>query len=373
MSKATILLVDDEQNYLDLITDILTNKEFKVIYSLDGEMACRVAEKFLPDMILMDWEMPNMNGIEAIKVLKSQEKTADIPIIMASGAMTDVKNLETALEAGAVDFLKKPIESTELIARINVALKLSGSFKEIKRQKEILEDLHREKDGLMGIVAHDLRTPLSQIKGLSDIISFEENLNESQLSDLKLIAKICESGFSLIKDLLDINSIQYQNSSVRLKPLYISKFMQQLVKNYEGNALKKNIQYQYHPPAEDFQIFTDEDCVSRIMDNLISNAIKFTHPYKSVGIFLSMEEEFVKVIVKDEGQGLSDEEIPLMFKKFQRLSSKPTAGEHSTGLGLAIVKALVDKLEGQIQVKSKLGVGTEFTLFLPVNELNKPA
>ncbi|RPH31382.1 MAG: response regulator [Bacteroidales bacterium] len=139
MSKATILVIDDEQSFLDIITNNLKQFDYKVLQALNGKMGCMVAEKFLPDIIICDWEMPVMNGIEAIRHLKSQDITKEIPVIMATGAMTSSENLEKALNVGAVDYIRKPIDSIELIARINSSLKLANSYKEIKSQNELIK------------------------------------------------------------------------------------------------------------------------------------------------------------------------------------------------------------------------------------------
>ena len=128
MIKATILVIDDEQRFLDIITNTLKGSEYKVIQALNGEMGVMVARKFIPDIIICDWEMPVMNGIDAIKTLKQDGLTKNIPIIMATGAMTSPENLNTALKAGAMDYIRKPIDPIELTARINSALTLSISY-----------------------------------------------------------------------------------------------------------------------------------------------------------------------------------------------------------------------------------------------------
>lgn len=177
----TILVIDDEQSNREIIVEHLESagKGYKLLIAHDGQMGCKVADKKLPDMIITDWEMPNMTGIEAIRYLKGKEDTRDIPIIMASGAMTRPENLNEALGAGASDFIRKPIEKLELLARTNSILQLSDSFKTIKKQKQELEKsleiIHTqqhqliiaERMGAVGeialIVAHEVNTPLGAI------------------------------------------------------------------------------------------------------------------------------------------------------------------------------------------------------------------
>jgi signal transduction histidine kinase len=362
MLNSTILIIDDEQSYLDIITNTLKSKNHRVLQALNGRMGCKVAERFLPDIIIMDWEMPEMNGIEAIKYLKKQPTTQEIPIIMATGVMTAVEHLETALEAGAVDYIRKPIDPIELYARINATLKLSRSYKEIKDQKISLEDLNREKDGMIGIVAHDLRAPLNRIMGLTEIIKMSNSFEKEQATYIEMIEKMCHSGISLIRDLLVINNVEYESQKLNLKEIALYDFIADLLKNYTSQAQQKQIKI--HLEKTDAPIFleTDESFLGRILDNLISNALKFSYREKNVYISIKNTDTRIQIAVKDEGQGISQEDQQKMFKKFQKLSARPTGGEESTGLGLAIVKSLVEKLNGNIHVVSNLGEGAEFII-----------
>jgi signal transduction histidine kinase len=362
MHSSTILIIDDEQSYLDIITNTLKNKNHRVLQALNGRMGCKVAERFLPDIIIMDWEMPEMNGIEAIKYLKQQSITQEIPIIMATGVMTAVEHLESALEAGAIDYIRKPIDPIELYARINATLKLSRSYKEIKDQKMSLEDLNREKDGMVGIVAHDLRAPLNRIMGLAEIIKMSKTLDQEQATYIEMIEKMCRSGISLIRDLLVINNVEYESQKLNLKEINLNDFITDLLKNYASHAQQKQIRVHVEMTNAPVILETDESFLGRILDNLISNALKFSHKGKNIYISLKNVESKVQISIKDQGPGISQEDQQKMFKKFQKLSARPTAGEESTGLGLAIVKSLVDKLNGNIQVFSNVGEGAEFII-----------
>jgi signal transduction histidine kinase len=368
MSYSTILIIDDEQSYLDIITNTLKNKNHKVLQALNGKMGCRVAERFLPDIIIMDWEMPEMNGIEAIKFLKSKETTKEIPIIMATGVMTAVEHLEIALNAGAIDYIRKPIDPLELYARINSTLKLSRSYKEIKEQKESLQDLNREKDGMIGIVAHDLRAPLNRVVGLAQIMKMNPNLDGELLNTLELIEKMCDSGISLIRDLLAINNVEYESGHMNWKEIILNDFMMILLKNYEVQAQSKKIQIHLEQPPEQIIVKTDENFLTRIVDNLLSNALKFSPSRLNIYLTISRIDDKINISIRDEGYGISPEDQQKMFKKFQKLTARPTGGEDSTGLGLAIVKSLTEKLKGNIRVISELKKGAEFIVELPANQ-----
>jgi signal transduction histidine kinase len=235
----------------------------------------------------------------------------------------------------------------------------------LSKQNEKLTILNSEKDGLVGIVAHDLRAPLNRIKGFSQILSFEENLNEDQIMMLKRIDKTCNAGIALIKDLLIINNIEYESSNITKVNLELGLFLTHFIEQFEHQASAKQIKIHLIKNATIINLETDENFISRILDNIISNAIKFTQQGKNVYVRYEQLGDSIIIAVKDEGQGLSKQDQQKLFIKFQKLSARPTGGEESTGLGLAIVKALVNKLQGEISVVSEVDEGAEFILKLP--------
>ena len=145
-SNYKILVIDDDPNNLDIIIKYFNDRPFSIMYAPNGQLGYEVGVKSLPDLIIMDWAMPQMNGIDATLMFKATESTKHIPIVMATGVMTGSVDLQRALEAGAIDYIRKPFDPLELTSRVNAALTLSASFYEIQRQKnEIQELLNKEK------------------------------------------------------------------------------------------------------------------------------------------------------------------------------------------------------------------------------------
>jgi signal transduction histidine kinase len=199
--------------------------------------------------------------------------------------------------------------------------------------------------------------------GLTDIIKMSNNLDKEQIECLTMIEKMCRSGIFLIRDLLVINNVEYESQQLNLKEIVLKDFINDLLKNYEAQAHQKQIKiYLENIDNKLIKLETDETFLVRIIDNLISNALKFSFPNKNVHILLKEENSKISITVKDEGQGISAEDQQKMFKKFQKLSARPTGGEDSTGLGLAIVKSLVEKLNGDIRIISELNKGAEFII-----------
>lgn len=244
--------------------------------------------------------------------------------------------------------------------------KIENQNEMLAQKNENLEELHREKDGLIGIVAHDLRSPLTRIKGLSALVELSGNLTYEQKDMIGKISKVCEDGNGLIRDLLVIN--QYESADMlTLNSIEINHFIYSMLANYTHALQAKNLKINFDLPLEERFIIVDDSYLTRILDNLLTNAIKFSPKGKSIFINIISTQEFIKISIQDEGPGFSKEDLPHLFKKFKKLSARPTAGENSTGLGLSIVKLLVEKLKGSIAVESTPGNGATFIISLPLN------
>jgi len=232
-----------------------------------------------------------------------------------------------------------------------------------KRNKEV-GDLVHEKQQLIGLVSHDLKGPFNRIFALIQLMELtNDNLNEEQREYLGKIHQIVADGLSMIRNLLDNRRLEDQGIDHSPENINLALAVGSLVKNYRTLAVKKKIQIHFEPPPQAIA-WVDKIYLSRIFENLISNALKFSPEGKN--IFVSIDEVGDKFVVKvkDEGPGISKEDQKNLYRKFQRLSARPTGGESSTGLGLSIVKALVEKMGSEIYCESEEGAGTTFTVML---------
>jgi signal transduction histidine kinase len=255
------------------------------------------------------------------------------------------------------------VQNKEILAQHEEIIMQS---EQLKSKNEYLEELNIEKDGLMSIVAHDLRAPLNRTKGLAGLLNTKSFTAEDKFYFEKII-QVSNQGLNLIKDLLEINSVQYENRSLRPDLISVKSFVEdELLRQFHDHASSKSIQL-FCAIEEKLCIFTDPFDLRRILENLISNAIKFSPLGSKVFIRATRTNDLIHIGVLDEGPGISLEDQQKMFRKFQRLSARPTGGENSTGLGLAIVKALVDRLHGRVFIDSELGAGSEFIVVLPAD------
>lgn len=248
----------------------------------------------------------------------------------------------------------------------NIAIE--EAFEHLTNSFSKLSDLNREKDGIISIVAHDLRTPLNNIEGLIQLVSMDGNLNDDQKDYITKIRSVVKHGNEMIRDLLDINQAKNLTPELKITELPLADFMTSWEVNFEKSLSAKNQKLLLSGAYKDVVLHTDAGLLSRILDNLMSNAIKFSEKNTSIYIELQPNGEFLAIKIKDEGPGISSEDQQKMFKPFTRLSAKPTDGEPSNGLGLSIIKSLCQQLGGKISVESELEVGTTFTVTIPIKK-----
>jgi signal transduction histidine kinase len=257
-----------------------------------------------------------------------------------------------------------------IIAIFTYFLWKSGRARKAANQKLAIQnrqlvDLNSEKDSLMGIVAHDLRTPLSNIKNIADIVPGMGELNAKQTKYIGLIQASSHSGLDLISELLDVHSLESAKEP-RYKSIELKAFLLEHHSYFNTTAVAKSITLQLQEAPElNFQ--TDPDWLGRSIDNLVSNAIKFSPKDSTVHINSGVTDDQLWIAIKDQGPGFSEEDKAKVFQKFKKLSARPTAGETSNGLGLSIVKTLVERLKGSVTLLSEKGTGSEFIIRLPLN------
>lgn len=372
MKKHSILLVDDQPDNLKNIFDILiaSNENYTIFNSINGQIACTIAEKRMPDLIIMDWDMPVMNGIDAIKYLKSQKKTKDIPVIMATGIRMSSEDLRIALEVGAIDFLRKPIDDIELRARVNSILKLSDSNKEIKRQKKELCRLNSTKDKFFSIIAHDLKSPFNSLINLTQFFleSFDNTDHIELRNSIKEINQYSKITYNLLENLLQWSRSQV--SKIIIEPETIDIIS--VIKNnisilaYVANSKEINIKLKYDSENPLF-VIADYNMINTTVRNLISNAIKFTRVGGTIKITVKIDDVMVITSIIDNGVGISEKNISNLFKIDKNFSTKGTLQEMGTGLGLILCQEFIEKNKGKIWVESKIDKGSKFSFSLPLS------
>lgn len=234
----------------------------------------------------------------------------------------------------------------------------------LSRRNQDLSILNNEKDTLMNIVAHDLKAPLNRISGLTQLMEMEGGIPSHQLDYMKRLKESTRAGLEMITDLLDVNALEEARSNPQYSTFRLSEYLKDRIRMFQVAAEAKQTKLSLDCNFTG-EVSSDPDFLNRILDNLISNAIKFSPKLSNVQITGDRQDGHIIISVKDQGPGFSNEDKRMMFQKFKKLSARPTGGESSNGLGLAIVKILVERLAGEITLISTPGRGSEFIIRIP--------
>jgi signal transduction histidine kinase len=251
----------------------------------------------------------------------------------------------------------------------NQVISLQG--KEIEKQLLELEvrsnqmsELVLEKQQIIGVVSHDLKGPFNRIFALVQLMNLStENLTPDQLEYLDKIHQIVADGLSMVRNLLDNRLMEDLGIELAQEKINLTNLIGSLIKNYQVLADKKSIHFHFESPAQ-ILLTSDKLYLTRVFENLLSNALKFSRNEKNVFVSLTEESEKIFISIRDEGPGISQADQQKLYNKMQRLSARPTGGESSTGLGLWIVKTVIDKMGGTVECESVEGKGTTFKVTL---------
>lgn len=248
-----------------------------------------------------------------------------------------------------------------LILTTLLAASLGRSYYLLQNHNKKLKALNEEKNTLMGVVAHDLRSPLNNIKGLMALVKMENSsLSPEQSHYFHLVDDTMERMRDMIDRVLDVSVVEDMKVNLNLKKVDLGQTMNFVASNFELLAEKKSIRIHGDLDTKTHYIFADYNYLLQVIENLLSNAIKFSEPGKNIYLNIFQEDGSETMVIRDEGPGISEEDRKMLFNKFQKLSAKPTDNEKSTGLGLSIVKKFVDAMEAEILCESELGKGTSF-------------
>ncbi|MFY7998337.1 MAG: hybrid sensor histidine kinase/response regulator [Candidatus Kapaibacteriota bacterium] len=368
-SNKRILVVDDVEENTYIVSTILKSAGYTPFVANSGKQAIQIAETQHPDLMLLDINMPEMNGYEVCKYFKATESIADIPIVFLT-VHADAESIAKAFDTGAIDYLTKPFKKAELLARVKVHLALRQAQEQLEDQNVRLLRLNDEKNEFLGIAAHDLKNPLNSIRGIAQMIRKRKDieLSDEEVNDMAhQIETSSNFMFEIITNLLDVNKIENGKLVIQSTSVDLMLSLSAVTDRYQAAAAKKNITLNVDIPDGDLQIYADPTLTIQVLDNIVSNAVKYSPHDKNIWVRASLhpEQKQVRVAVKDEGPGFSEDDKKKLFGKFARLSAKPTGGEHSTGLGLSIVKRLAEAMGATIWCESELGKGATFFIDFP--------
>jgi two-component system sensor histidine kinase/response regulator len=355
---ARILVVDDQSTNIQIVGAVLGQLGHEIIPATDGMTALKRIALRTPDLILLDVLMPIMDGYEVIRQLKANPEWQDIPIIFLSAA-DDKDLIVRALNAGGVDYITKPFNHAELISRVRTQLSL-------KNARDRLKQLAEDKDELLGILAHDLKNHVGGMNMSAELMHGQiERIKDERLT--RLSENILRSSGQLLAFVREFLANAASDNAFVPKPgvVNLTDVAANVVRQYQEAARRKDLKIQTFFPTENTMVFTDASALDQVLDNLLSNAVKFSPSGKKIFVSVRPADGRIECVIRDEGPGFSVEDKAKMFRRYGRLSARPTSGEPSTGLGLSIVQKLVQAMDGELICESESGKGATFTVRLP--------
>ena len=362
---STILIVDDNPHNLQVLANILREAGYRVATAKDGGKALTFAEKRRPDLILLDVMMPEMDGFEVCRRLKASPDTQEIPVLFIS-ALTETADKVNGFAAGGLDYITKPFQKEEVLARVHAHLSLKHAREALEGANRDLRRANATKDKLFSIIGHDLRGPIGSLIHLLEVMAENpETLTpEEQAAVLKNLYASAKGTYHLLENLLSWarsqrGVIQRNPSDFRLAERVGTSFRQ-----LGGIARDKSITLR-SAVTDDITVHADADMVLLVIRNLVSNAIKFVPEGGEVTVSAEPGEGEITVSVADTGVGIPEENRSLLFRSDTHLTTRGTHDEKGSGLGLMLCRNLVEQNGGTIRVEERPGGGSVFRFTLP--------
>ncbi len=372
-----ILLVDDSPTVLRLTSFYLEGSGYETLLASSGDEALVILENVQPDLVLSDVLMPGMDGIELCRRIKLNPKTRNVPVLIITTSK-EAGRLREALDSGASDYIQKPFQQEELLARVRSHIRtkqliddLQASRNELLLVNEKLAEANNRKTEFLSTVAHDLRTPLTSIRTYSELLTLPTVTIDTQKEFIGIIQSEAMLMAGLIRNYLDISRVEASTALYEKQPVNLGDIAAYFTKIYSTMAANKSIRFTSAVPEKPVMFMGDKEHFEQVMANLLDNAVKFTPAGGAISMEIKITRKrsrnYAELSVQDTGPGIPPNAREVIFRKYHHLQSEnqPIAG---TGLGLAICKEIVEWHGGKISVESEPGRGSLFRVVLPMME-----
>jgi len=371
--EPVILVVDDTEDNLDLLEFALKRKPVRMLRASSGKECLAIAAEKQPDIILLDIQMPEMDGFETLKRLRAEPTTTKIPVVFLTAQRKDADSIAAGLALGAEQYLTKPIDTDELLVRTKMLIEL----------KRAQAELERTKADFMAMLVHDLRSPLIGVKSVIELLQDSGKgsiLGDDQFELLNSAHSSAKKLLGLISDFLDLSKYEAGTIAFEASPTEVETFIEPVLHQMDIQFKQRNVKIVKDIPARLPKVFVDAMKTEQVVMNLLSNALKFT---KGGGVITveaapkseevittdgTKQKQFVQISISDNGVGIAADELPLLFERYKQVSSAKIVKQKGTGLGLVICKRIVEAQGGRISAESEPGKRTTFSFMLPAAE-----
>jgi two-component system sensor histidine kinase/response regulator len=359
---ASVLIVDDTIENLRLLSNLLGEHGYEVRAVTNGRQALQAVEHDPPDLILLDITMPEMDGYEVCRRLRARDGSREVPVIFLT-ALTDASDKVLAFEAGGVDYVTKPFQFEEVLARVRAHVALSRARSELTQSYQRLRALEELRDNLVHMVVHDMKSPLTAILlhlGLlkRPVAALAENTQEI----LRTAVSATEMLSQMVNDLLDVSRLEEGKMPVERAIWDLTRMAGEVRETLAAMDRGRRIDVETN---EAVPVSCDGAIIRRTLENLLGNAIKHTPAGTPVRISIARRTGRVRVEVHDEGDGVPPEAREKIFEKFATVLGRHERSYHSAGLGLTFCKLAVEAHDGTIGVDARAPAGSTFWFELP--------
>ncbi|MBN1199608.1 MAG: response regulator [Bacteroidales bacterium] len=383
--KFNILIVDDRKENLITLESIIESPELNIIQALSGNEALALMLEYNVSLVLMDVQMPGMDGFETAELMRGSERTKQIPIIFITATYRQPKQIFRGYESGAVDYLYKPLDRRILQSKIRAYIEffkqkheleittrqLKKTLEEVDMAKRLAEEATIAKSSFLASMSHEIRTPLNGIIGMTDLILMDSELPEHYYEHLTDIKQSSESLLEIINEILDVSKIEADKLELEHIDFSLRDVLGKVVRLLSVKTFQKSLEFLCHcPPDTIDNLVGDPTRLRQILINLMGNAVKFTETGRIVlsvkQLELTDKIARLEFSVRDTGIGIASDKLPKLFTSFSQADKSTTRTHGGTGLGLSISKKLVEMMGGTISADSTPGEGSCFTFILPL-------
>jgi signal transduction histidine kinase len=361
--RTTIMIVDDNPTNLKMLQEVMQARNYRVLVLVDSKMVFNAVTQDRPDLILLDINMPGMNGFEVCEQLKADESLREIPVIFIT-ALAETANQVKAFAVGGVDFVTKPIQVEEVQARVETHLTICRQKRELQDSYNKLRELETLRDNLVHMIVHDMRSQLMIVLGRLNMTQ-KLSLPEKAASNLTSALGAANWLAEMVSSLLDVSKMEAGQMLLEMAEINLNHLVRETFQEIE--PLQGQRQLNLISAGEMPALVGDTILIRRVIQNLIVNAIKFTDRETGV-ITVSIDgtaENTIRVSVADNGPGILPEYQEKVFDKFYQIDARKQGQARSTGLGLTFCKLAVEAHHGQIGLESQAGRGSTFWFELP--------